>query len=322
MERSIFQQYYEHRELVDRFLENKSPAVDVIIPIIHTTELWEANLFSIYREIPVNRLLLGDGGCIDDTIEIAKRFPRVVVVDQKHIKTLGYCIRELIEGVETEWFIYLHSDVYLPSGWFDVMEKYQGQYDWYGCPQQITTMAEYRQVDSIRGERRPYAGSQIGRKIAFVEGLKTIDDDYVYRQEDLVFAAIVENSGYRNGYVDDVFHYHQVMRKESPWAREIKGVTIEIEWSPEEKERSDFSFIRGLIKYLKPTRLNKLLVFDVLSYHFEYKAVNLKDFYKWAVETNPLWEGNINISLIRELVFRKKLRRFLSRMLKFDLRGS
>lgn len=315
MEQSIFRQYYEHHELVDRFLEDKTSAIDVLIPIIHTTELWEANLFSIYREIPVNRLLLGDGGCIDDTIEIAKRFPRVVVVDQKHIKTLGYCIKELIEQVETDWFAYLHSDVYLPQGWFDLMAKYQDQYDWYGCPQQVTSMAEYRLIDNIRGERRPYAGSQIGRKAAFIEGIKSIDDDYVYRQEDLVFASIIEDAGYKNGYVDEAFHYHQIMRKESPWARKIKRVAIEIEWSPEEKARDDNSLARGVVKYLKPTRLHKIWLFDILKELHGRKAIDLTGFYKWAVEVNPLWKGNIDVSLIRELIFREKIKKFIKSLM-------
>jgi hypothetical protein len=36
--------------------------VTVIIPIVHTNELWEENLKSIYREIPTAQLLIGDGG--------------------------------------------------------------------------------------------------------------------------------------------------------------------------------------------------------------------------------------------------------------------
>ena len=57
-------------------MDDPSDAVDVLIPVMHTNDLWEANLLSIYREIPVKRLLLGDAGCIDRTVEIARRFPR------------------------------------------------------------------------------------------------------------------------------------------------------------------------------------------------------------------------------------------------------
>ena len=44
--------------------------VDVIVPVKNTRGNWKACLDSFYREIPINQLLIGDGGCTDDTIEI------------------------------------------------------------------------------------------------------------------------------------------------------------------------------------------------------------------------------------------------------------
>ena len=67
-------------EFVDRFVQSTDRSVDVIIPVIHTNGLWEQNLKSIYREIPIRRLLISDGGCIDDSIAIVRRFPRVTVL--------------------------------------------------------------------------------------------------------------------------------------------------------------------------------------------------------------------------------------------------
>ena len=64
--------FNQNREMKDRFEDKSLVPVDVIIPIIHTTTLWKANLQSIYREIPVNRLIISDGGCIDNSLEIAK----------------------------------------------------------------------------------------------------------------------------------------------------------------------------------------------------------------------------------------------------------
>lgn len=75
-ENSIFREYYTEQPFVDRYLEHPERGIDVIIPVIHTNELWEANLFSFYREIPIHTLLIGDGGCIDDSIAIAQRFPQ------------------------------------------------------------------------------------------------------------------------------------------------------------------------------------------------------------------------------------------------------
>jgi hypothetical protein len=76
---SIFALYYADEAFVDRFLQRPEGAIDIIIPVLNTNKLWEKNLISFYREIPVNRLIIGNGGCNDDTVAIAKRFPRVEV---------------------------------------------------------------------------------------------------------------------------------------------------------------------------------------------------------------------------------------------------
>lgn len=288
-EASIFQRYYLLEDFKDRYSQDPSEAIDIIIPIIHTNEMWEANLRSIYREVPVNRLLIGDGGCIDDSIEIAKKYPRVVVFDHKQYKTLGFSIRKLIEEVETEWFAYLHSDVFLPEGWFDGMKKYKDQYDWYGCKMHITTLVECPDENSIT-KIRPFAGSQIGRKSAFTPHLSEINDDFVYRQEDYVFQTVVEKGGFKMGYVDDVFHYHQQIHKNSPWARKIKRVAVEMEWSPEELIRASTMQVYGTIKYVKPTSyLASWISLDIAQLMLHHK-LNWHELRSWVAKTNPEWK--------------------------------
>lgn len=286
---SIFHRYYHPEPFKDRFLESPEEALDVFIPIIHTNEMWEANLRSIYREIPVHRLLIGDGGCTDNSIEIVKKYPRVVVFDHKQYKTLGFSIRKLIEKVETQWFAYLHSDVFLPEGWFDAMKKYKGEYDWFGCKMLITTLVECPDENSLT-KKRPFAGSQIGRKNAFTPHLHEIDDDFVYRQEDYVFQNIVEKGGFTMGYVDEVFHYHQQIHKNSPWARKIKRVSVEMEWSPEELVRASTMQVYGMVKYVKPTPYLAAWISLDLAQLIELKKLNWEDFKQWATHTNPEWQ--------------------------------
>lgn len=291
--RSIFKRYYSEEPFVDRFLGDSQHAVDVIIPIIHTNELWDANLKSFYREIPINRLLISDGGCIDNSIEILKKYPRVKIFDHKNIKTLGYCIKKLIEEVETEWFVYPHSDVYLPSGWFDKMHAHQSEYDWFGCPMRITALVDYFHIHKAMGEDSPYMGSQMGKKEAFVKGIQKIDDDFVYRQEDAVFAHVVESNGYRHGKVSDTFHYHQMMHKESPWGRKIKNVSIEVEWSDEEKERAAMMQIKGVVKYLPPTPSFREIVRNNILELSKLKNYNEKELRRWIQVNNPDWARKI-----------------------------
>lgn len=298
---SIFREYYVEKPFVDRFMAEPAGAVDVLIPVIHTNELWEANLLSFYREIPIQRLMIGDGGCIDDSIRIAEKFPRVQIFNHRNYKSLGFSIRSLIEAVETEWFIYLHSDVYLPDGWFDAMRRYQGRYDWYECRQQATLLVEY--PSDYANALRPLSGSQMGRKAAFESALTKIDDDYLYRNEDMILADLVQRAGFRYGRVDEVMHYHQTMHKPSPWERKVKSVKIELEMSREEELRAWMTMGKGIIKYLQPS--NDFLISLASSsaeYLIRHKELTWSELKQWVRKTNPQW-----LPHIRRGLFKKRL---------------
>ncbi|HEY5947975.1 MAG TPA: glycosyltransferase family A protein [Kofleriaceae bacterium] len=305
MTESIFQRYYRSDPFVDRFARDPAGAIDVIIPVIHTNELWHQNLVSIYRDVPVNRLLISDGGCKDDSIKIVSQFPRVTVLDHHEYKSLGYCLRKLIEAVETDWFIYVHSDVYLPDGWFNAMRAHQPTYDWFGCPQRITVQVEYSNVDKLFDEVRPYAGSQMGRTAAFIDNIKKIDDDFVYRQEDYVMASMVPAE--RHGRIEDTFHYHQVMHKESPWARKIKRVAVQVEWSREEEVRASTMQLKGIVKYLVPSR-NLVLEAELHAQRLiDLEAITMPELIDWIGKTNPVWLQHIKPWRLRMRKLRAEL---------------
>ena len=302
---SIFATYYEDQPFVDRFASDPRGAVDVIIPVFHTNELWKANLVSIYREIPVRRMLISDGGCIDDSIEVVQGFPRVEVFDHRAYKTLGKCIAALIHEVTADWFVYLHSDVYLPPGWFDKMVAHQPELDWFGCPMNITVMVNYR----LRRPERPYAGSQMGRKAAFAGVLDRIDDDFVYRQEDFVFKRIVEDNGFTEGKVEDTFHYHQLMyRPSAGFDLDIEDVDVKVRTKPHERRRALVMQVYGIVKYVKPT--NPWLVDDFLTTAFSavdegfMKAEELDAF---IAKHNPEWAKHWNRAVVRRRDARRRL---------------
>ena len=301
---SIFREYYEDKPFVDRFEMNPRGAIDVIVPVMHTNELWEENLKSFYREIPINRLLIGDGGCIDNSIEIARKFPRVEIHDHRDFKSLGYSIKKLIEASTAEWFVYVHSDAYLPPGWFDAMAKYQGTYDWYGCPMRHTVMVEY---DLDYGER-PWAGSQMGRKAAFTPNLHLIDDDYVYRQEDFVWSEVMEKGGFKEGKVPDTFHYHQTMLKHSPWSRSVKSVSFDVDVAPEERTRTWVFQAKGIVKYLRPE--GQWAIDDAVESFaqlIDEGTMTRAEYKQWVLETNPAWLPVIEKGL-RKRRFKNTLR--------------
>ena len=61
---SIFRDYYLLPPFEDRFQKDGEEGVTIIIPTIHNNEMWKANLYSIFREIPVAELIIGDGGVL------------------------------------------------------------------------------------------------------------------------------------------------------------------------------------------------------------------------------------------------------------------
>lgn len=291
MGETIFQKYYKKNLLIDRKIAKGEKGIDVIIPLLNTNGLFETNLYSFYKEIPINRLLIGDGGCTDDSIDIVKKFPRVIIYNQKEFKTLGYRIQELIKKVSTNWFIYLHSDVFLPEGWYDEMVKHQNDYDWYECFRKITILVEY-DAHGQNIAKRPYSGSQMGKTEAF-KNIK-VDDDYLYRNEDIIFRELVEKQGFSYGRISNTFHYHQAMNRRGETEPNFKNVSIERETNKEWEIETYNMQARGIIKYLEPKKEFVDAVNSSIALLSNYNSLNWSEFKKWVKETNPVWLKHIS----------------------------
>ncbi len=282
-------------EFVDRLKTDHENAVDVIIPLIHSNQFWTKNLNSIYREIPVKRLLISDGGCIDDSLVLLKDFPRVEIFDHTSYTSLGYCLRSLIEKVETEHFVYLHSDVLLTPGWFDQMYKHRSEYDW-SESSQVTSFFVNIPVD-YTNYHRPLSGGQLGRRAAFDRVLPKIDDDFLYRNEDLIFAELIKDTGGKYGRVEEALLYHQVMNKRSRWERKISQFSISVTKSPEEEIREANMQARGLVKYVPPSNIQfKHGVIYSLRTLIDLDQTTYKEFIAWVATTpyGPEWQKVLN----------------------------
>lgn len=283
----IFEKYYKDEEFMDRKAIKNEIGVDVILPIYNTNPLFEKNLISFYREIPINRLIVGDGGSTDDSIKILSKFPRVKLIDQSHLNTLGFCLVELISNVETDWFIYLHSDVYLPESWYDKMKPFQNKYDWFECGPHITTLINYEL--NLKHNKRSYSGSQMGRKKAFENIINIIDDDFLYRNEDIIFQELIILNGYKWGRIPVCFHYHQVLNKRGKKEPEFKKVTIERYSDKQWEIKTNFMQVKGIIKYLKPKiHLIKAVNININLLKIQ-KAIDINKFKKWVEITNKEW---------------------------------
>lgn len=262
--------------------------IDVVVPVLHSNDLWRENLLSFYREIPINRLIIGDAGCIDDTISIAREFPRVEIINHKSINTLGASIADLISRVTTQKFAYLQSDVYLPNGWFSEMELKGRECAWVGSPMQVVTMLDYR-VDY--SGKRPLAGAQLGETSAFKNLSEFVEDDYVYRQEDFVLEAYLKRNGFVTGNCLETFHYHQVMRRKTLGMQmNVESIAIKLMEESRENDRVSNTQLFGFLKYCDPKiREVRLAAYGAFQEQRSILPRKLINAVKFANAHNKLW---------------------------------
>ncbi|MBS7633066.1 glycosyltransferase family 2 protein [Candidatus Bathyarchaeota archaeon] len=94
--------------------------VDVVVLTKNSERSLRKCLESVYRNIPVNKLIVVDGYSVDSTLDIVREFKRKygnVVVIQEGGKR-GRARQLALEKVETDWFMFVDSDVVLCDGWF------------------------------------------------------------------------------------------------------------------------------------------------------------------------------------------------------------
>lgn len=95
--------------------------VDVVVLTKNSEETLALCLDSVYKNVPVSRLIVVDGYSTDQTLGIVKkfnqRFHNVVLLREKG--TRGRARQRAIEAITTEWFMFVDSDVVLCHNWFE-----------------------------------------------------------------------------------------------------------------------------------------------------------------------------------------------------------
>ena len=95
--------------------------VDVVVLTKNSEEQLERCLGAIYRNVPVNRLIIVDGYSTDRTLDIVRKFEKeyhnVLLIQDRGWR--GQARQIGIEHVETEWFMFVDSDAELCNGWFE-----------------------------------------------------------------------------------------------------------------------------------------------------------------------------------------------------------
>jgi len=99
--------------------------VDVAILTKNSEKVLRECLTSVYENVPVKRLIVVDGNSTDSTINILKEFQRKYG-NLKLVRTEGTrgSARQIaLNHVQTEWFMFVDSDVILCKNWFEKAVK-------------------------------------------------------------------------------------------------------------------------------------------------------------------------------------------------------
>ena len=254
---------------------------DVICPIYFIDhDLFNANLKSWFKELPINRILFGINKideadfiekiamkCWNSKDEIITR-----EIMQTELKTLGACLADLIKRVETDWFFYIHADVRITPKAFCIMKEYmdenigiieshrehwEGDFYEYKYNDGESLWFPINKVCDYYYRDRAFSGLQLIQKKAIINLVNRIEDDYIYRNEDIIFQAECLDKEYK--YVKTwAMHIHQ---------------NINRQWSFDRYSTYMMQF-KGIIKYAKFTPITRkacLSAIKILKQEFKVK---------------------------------------------------
>ena len=183
---------------------------------------------SIYKNVPINNLIVVDGGSTDGTLELLKSYPRVkIIMDVKGNRATS---RQLgIEAVETDWFIFFDSDVILCDNWFEYAKQYMtvprvGAVWGAALQRDSTSLARYRAMGKLYRKDEFWIAVKAGRKRGLthdtiirteaVKGISIPTDLHVL--EDHYIRMYVERKGYKWLSVPKPYCYHFAHSRERP----------------------------------------------------------------------------------------------------------
>lgn len=185
------------------------------------------SLRSIYKQVPINRLIVVDGFSRDGTVEYIKNFCRkydvncLIEFDKGNRATAR---QKAIENVETELFAFVDTDVILLENWYRNMVKYfddpsvgmvwglavmdkkynPDAWDIYRSQLRLLHLDE---VDGlVREAMRGYTHDVLIRRDA-VDGIRIPSDLHVL--EDYYIKKYVESRGYRYVVARNAFTFHK-----------------------------------------------------------------------------------------------------------------
>ncbi|MEM5793697.1 MAG: glycosyltransferase family A protein [Candidatus Aenigmatarchaeota archaeon] len=100
--------------------------IDVVMLTKNSEEILEKCLDSLYKNVPVKRLIIVDGFSQDRTIDILenynKEYSNIKIIQDSGTRATAR--QKGIKAVKTKWFMFLDSDIILCKDWFKKASNY------------------------------------------------------------------------------------------------------------------------------------------------------------------------------------------------------
>ena len=253
----------------DRFKEEARLGIDCIMLTLNAEPHLQETLDAWYKDAPIRRLLVIDGGSKDDTVRILGGYPRVDIWVYPGMTT-GKAWEILKRKVQTPWFIWIDVGKIPRDGWYDEMTQHMDEGDLLGSLRMNYKAGELVEDPIIRDPvKRLLGGPWLIRTMSLA--CYHVDDDYVQRNLDIVIRKQLEDAGGR---------YHLVTSASHLCYLPIP-VTDEVEL-----KRRHLMNAKGIVKYITPeyARTNASYLLDD---HWMLMMNTLSR--KWIMETNPDW---------------------------------
>ena len=272
---------------------------DLICPTHYVDwKYFSSNVQSWFDNLPIKTLYLGNNNPDPKYRKMLKEFvegfENAVFVDQTGIKTLGYQITDLMKKTEGDVFIYNHADVRIAPHSILVMEatleddvgiveSERVQYD-YEHPKEYPDQYPYYYYRT-----RSFSGFQLIRKESIWDIVEKIEDDYVYRNEDIIFQNACTKNGFRYEKALSALHVHTCSMVNQKWTPQGEYTT------DEETIAETFDMqIKGIVKYCTPDEITRVAWRDAFGVAFQKCGVDLFEFIEeFVMKVNPIWREAI-----------------------------
>jgi glycosyltransferase involved in cell wall biosynthesis len=98
--------------------------VDVLIVTFNSSRTLPTCLNRIRDFIPFNKILVGDGGSMDTTVDLARIMGAQVYDYKGKDNMIGRIRYKLAERAETDWVLYIDSDTYVYPKFWEIVSRY------------------------------------------------------------------------------------------------------------------------------------------------------------------------------------------------------